>query len=132
MTIEVTRTGAASGPHSGANGNAHATADLERSTATIGGGTDAASDPHAVANSNAHVGASVRISIAGGSADPPALTALDLATLRTQAKDALVGLGWKPVIARTAVAAAMAALDPEATLERLIFESLRRCPKPYA
>jgi hypothetical protein len=66
----------------------------------------------------AHVGASSR---------------LDLAILRTQAKTALTGLGWKPAIAQTAVSAAIAAVhDPDITLERLIFESLRRCPAPKA
>ena len=69
----------------------------------------------AVANSNAHVGAP---------------TKLDSAIVRTQAKEALVGLGWKPAIAQAAVAAASAALGAEATLERLIFEGLRRCPRP--
>jgi hypothetical protein len=44
----------------------------------------------------------------------------------------LTGLGWKPAIANAAVTAAVAALDAEATLERLIFESLRRYPKPRA
>jgi hypothetical protein len=57
---------------------------------------------------------------------------LDAAVLRAQAKAALTGLGWKPAIANAAVAAAVAALDAEATLESLIFESLRRCPKPRA
>jgi Holliday junction resolvasome RuvABC DNA-binding subunit len=53
---------------------------------------------------------------------------LDAAILRTQAKQALTGLGWKPAIAQTAVAAAVAAQGADATLERLIFEALRRCP----
>ena len=66
-------------------------------------------------NNNAHVGA---------------LTKLDAAIVRTQAKEALIGLGWKPAIAQTAVAAAVAALGLEATLDRLIFEALRRCPRP--
>jgi hypothetical protein len=57
---------------------------------------------------------------------------LDAAVLRTQAKQALVGLGWRPAIANAAVVAAMAALGAEATLERLIFEALRRCPRPTA
>ena len=54
---------------------------------------------------------------------------LDAAILRTQAKTALTGLGWKPAIAHAAVAAA-AVQDMEVTLERLVFESLRRCPPP--
>ncbi|HSS00396.1 MAG TPA: HNH endonuclease signature motif containing protein [Kofleriaceae bacterium] len=59
-------------------------------------------------------------------------TKLDLAILETQAKAALVGLGWKPAIARVAIAAALAELGYNVTLERLIFESLRRCPVPKA
>jgi hypothetical protein len=57
---------------------------------------------------------------------------LDAAILCTQARAALTGLGWKPAIARTAVDAAVAVSGPEMTLERLIFESLRRCPMPKA
>ena len=53
---------------------------------------------------------------------------LDVAILRTQSKEALVGLGWKPAIATAAVAEASVTLDAEATLESLIFEPLRRCP----
>jgi hypothetical protein len=55
---------------------------------------------------------------------------LDAAILRTQAKAALTGLGWKPAIAHAAVAAAAEAQGEDVTLERLIFEALRRCPKP--
>jgi hypothetical protein len=69
----------------------------------------------AVAKGNGHVGASAK---------------LDTVMIRTQAKEALVGLGWKPAIANAAVAAASAALGTEATLERLIFEALRRCSHP--
>jgi Holliday junction resolvasome RuvABC DNA-binding subunit len=61
-----------------------------------------------------------------------AVNNLDAAILRTQAKAALVGLGWKPAIAHQAIAAAAAAQGAELTLERLIFESLRRCPTPKA
>src|SRR5882724_4124042 len=68
-----------------------------------------------VANGNAHVGAP---------------TKLDAAITRTQAKEALVGLGWKPAIAQAAVAAASAGLAAEVKLEPLIFEALRRCPRP--
>jgi hypothetical protein len=50
--------------------------------------------------------------------------------LCAQAKSALTGLGWKPAIAEAAVAAAAAAQRGDVTLERLIFESLRRCPVP--
>jgi len=55
---------------------------------------------------------------------------LDAANLRTQAKAALTGLGWKPAIAHAAVAAAAEAQGDAATLERLIFEALRRCSTP--
>jgi hypothetical protein len=55
---------------------------------------------------------------------------LDAAILRTQAKAALTGLGWKPAIAHAAVASAAEAQRADVTLERLIFEALRRCPKP--
>lgn len=72
-------------------------------------------EPSAVARPNAHVGVPMR---------------LDGVVVRTQAKEALIGLGWKPAIATTAVAAAAAALGPEPTLERMIFEALRRCPRP--
>ena len=43
--------------------------------------------------------------------EPPASN-LDAAVLRVQGKQALVGLGWKPAIAESAVAAALAALGP--------------------
>ncbi len=89
------------------------------SLATAGAHVGAAihSNAHvgAVANRNAHVGAPIK---------------LDAAILGTQAKEALVGLGWKPAMAQAASAAASAALGAGATLERLIFEALRRCPKP--
>ena len=54
----------------------------------------------------------------------------DIAAKRTQARDALVGLGWKPPIARAAVDEAMSHVGREAALEALIFEALRRCPRP--
>jgi Holliday junction resolvasome RuvABC DNA-binding subunit len=57
---------------------------------------------------------------------------LDEVVSRTQAKDALVGLGWKPTIAQAAVAAASAMLGTNSTLEQLIFEALRRCRHPTA
>jgi hypothetical protein len=58
-------------------------------------------------------------------------TRLDRAILETQAKTALIGLGWKPAIARVAISAALAECGDETPpLERLIFESLRRCPVP--
>ena len=85
--------------------------------AHVGAPANANADPHvdAAAKAGAHVGAP---------------TKLDVAIIRTQSKDALIGLGWKPAIAHAAVAAASAALGTGATLERLIFEALRRCPQP--
>jgi hypothetical protein len=55
-------------------------------------------------------------------------TTLDTAITRTQARDALVGLGWKPHIARAAVDEAIAVCGSKTSLEVLIRESLRRCP----
>jgi hypothetical protein len=46
--------------------------------------------------------------------------------LRTQAKAALTGLGWKPAVAGRAVDAALDAMAGEPALERVIFEALRR------
>jgi len=52
------------------------------------------------------------------------------AVLRTQARDALVALGWKPGIAKTAVEDAWAQVGTNVRIEVLIHEALRRCPKP--
>src|SRR5689334_10677624 len=78
----------------------------------------------------AHVGASGARSSAPVGGEIETVSKLDAAILCTQARAALTGLGWKPAIARTAVDAAVAVSGPEMTLERLIFESLRRCPMP--
>ena len=53
-----------------------------------------------------------------------------LVAVRTQARDALVGLGWKMAIASAAVQEAYALVGTEATIDVLIREALRRCPKP--
>lgn len=53
-----------------------------------------------------------------------------LVAVRTQARDALVGLGWKIAIASAAVQEAYAHVGTEATIDVLIREALRRCPKP--
>jgi hypothetical protein len=79
-------------------------------------------EPNSITMAGAHVGA-----VAKGNAYVGAPAKPDTAMIRTQAKEALVGLGWKPAIANAGVAAASAALGTEPTLERLIFESLRRC-----
>ncbi|HEX8109472.1 MAG TPA: hypothetical protein VF516_17195, partial [Kofleriaceae bacterium] len=90
--------------------------------AAVGGGPLAAAPA-------AHVGAT-------SSTDPlhetnarvgEAARKLDAAILRAQAKAALTGLGWKPAIAHAAVAAAAEAQGDTPTLERMIFEALRRC-----
>jgi hypothetical protein len=47
-----------------------------------------------------------------------------------QAQAALTQLGWKPKIAAAAVQEAAGALDDTPALEALIFEALRRCPRP--
>jgi hypothetical protein len=52
--------------------------------------------------------------------------------LRTQGKQALVGLGWKPAIAHAAIAEALEAVGTNVPLDRLVFEALRRCPRPRA
>jgi len=57
---------------------------------------------------------------------------LDATIVRTQARDALVGLGWKSAIARAAVDEAWSHVGPTARVEILIREALRRCPKPTA
>jgi hypothetical protein len=57
---------------------------------------------------------------------------LDEAIARTQARDALVGLGFKPNIARTAVDDARSHVGRDASLEALIREALRRCPRPVS
>jgi hypothetical protein len=66
--------------------------------------------------------------------EPPTKTAsaaaFDVASTRAQSRDALVGLGWKPAIARSAVDAAMSHVGPGASLEVIIREALRRCPRP--
>jgi hypothetical protein len=59
----------------------------------------------------------------------PRGTKLDAATTRVQVRDALVGLGWKPAIARVAVDAALSAIG-DAPLDVLLREALRRCPRP--
>jgi hypothetical protein len=74
---------------------------------------------------SAHVGAAARTGTVASAANK-----LDDAIVGTQAKEALIGLGWKASIAQAAVAAARGALGDATTLERLILEALRRCPRP--
>jgi hypothetical protein len=62
--------------------------------------------------------------------EPPssASAKLDPTIVRAQARDALVGLGWKPSIARAAVDEAWSHVESDAAVEPLIREALRRCP----
>ena len=62
----------------------------------------------------------------------PVSNKLNTATLRSQARDALVSLGWKSGIATPAVDEALAHVAADAPLETVIREALRRCPKPFA
>jgi hypothetical protein len=55
---------------------------------------------------------------------------LKTAALRAQARDALVGLGWRSGIASSAVTDAMELLGGEPSIEVVIREALRRCPRP--
>jgi hypothetical protein len=55
---------------------------------------------------------------------------LDATIVRAQARDALVGLGWRPAIARTAVDEAWSHVGPVVAVEMLIREALRHCPRP--
>jgi hypothetical protein len=64
------------------------------------------------------------------SAPPPVGVRLDAAIFCSQARDALVSLGWRPAIARATVDAAWSHAGPQVTLETLVREALRRCPKP--
>jgi len=59
-----------------------------------------------------------------------AATKLDDAGMRAQARDALVGLGWKPGIARAAVDEACAHVGAGMAIEVVIRDALRRCPRP--
>ena len=95
----------------------------ERHGVSVGGATIS------VTGGDAHVGAP-DLTSSNAHETVRATEKLDTAILRTQAKQALTGLGWKPAIAQAAVAAALAAQGAGATLERLIFEALRRCPIP--
>jgi hypothetical protein len=115
-----------------ASGDAHVGVAAESKGAPASGDAHvgvAAENKGAPASGDAHVG------VAAETLGPRDLNAstpskLDVAVFRTQAKEALVGLGWKSAIAQAAVAAASASLGTQATLEPLIFEALRRCPQP--
>jgi hypothetical protein len=74
----------------------------------------------------ARIDAPVRIDMP--STDTP--STLDRTIHIAQARDALVGLGWKTSIARIAVERAMSHVGRDAPLEAIIREALRRCPRP--
>jgi hypothetical protein len=57
---------------------------------------------------------------------PEQRSKVDLAIVRSQARDALVGAGWKPPIAGSAVNAALAK-SPDASLEQVLVTALRFC-----
>jgi hypothetical protein len=64
--------------------------------------------------------------------EPAALPSrrLDEVILVTQARDALVASGWKAGVARAAVEEARAHVGASPSLEDLIREAFRRCPRP--
>jgi predicted nucleic acid-binding protein len=124
VNASTSATGA--GAHVGA---AHTTTSATGAGAHVG----AAHTTTSVAGAGAHVGAAdVTTSVTDEGVVVRRSNRLDAAILHTQAKAALTALGWKPAIAAAAVAAAAVAQGAEVTLERLIFESLRRCPAPKA
>jgi hypothetical protein len=114
--------------------NADAVGATHEITSVVGASTHSAADvTSSVASAGAHVGAAhATSSIANTDAVVHRSSRLDAAILHTQAKAALTALGWKPAIAHAAVTAAAAVQGAELKLERLIFESLRRCPAPRA
>jgi Holliday junction resolvase RuvA-like protein len=61
---------------------------------------------------------------------PKPSSKLDGAVARVEARTALVGMGWKPAIARTALDAAASHVGPDAPLEVWVREALRHCPLP--
>jgi len=76
----------------------------------------------------AHVGSNE--SQQRGGRDEPTRSRLGDAAMRTQVRDALVGMGWKPGLARAAVDDALTNVGTDVPIEALIREALRRCPKP--
>ena len=112
------------GAHMGAHANAHADVPaIPMTGAQRGAPATAYADVPEIPVTGIHVGAPARADEA---------SRLDVAILRTQAKTALIGLGWKPAIAAAAVSAAAADLGAGGTLEQWIRAALRRCPRPLA
>jgi len=62
--------------------------------------------------------------------DMPASSKLDNAVVREEARIALVGMGWKPAIARGAIETAASQVGRGASLEAWVREALRHCPLP--
>jgi len=134
------------GAHVGAPANTRADAPAIPVTgAHLGALAKARADAPAIPVTGAHLGAPANtradapaIPVTGARVGAPANAhaaapaKLDAAILRTQAKEALIGLGWKPAVAAAAVAAAAATLGAAGTLEQWIREALRRCPRPVA
>jgi uncharacterized protein DUF222/Holliday junction resolvase RuvA-like protein/HNH endonuclease len=58
------------------------------------------------------------------------LSKLEDAIVREETRLALVGMGWKPAIARAAIEAAASRVGRNAPLETWVREALRKCPKP--
>jgi len=82
-------------------------------------------------NQRAHVGTNAsQVRAHVGTNHEPPISRFGAVAMRTQARDALVGLGWKPGIAKAAVEEACASVGTDAGIELLIREALRRCPKP--
>jgi len=114
--------------------------------ARVGAPVNAHADVLAIPAGGAHVGAPVQahagvpaIPVTGAHAGArdhaDEASKLDVAILCTQAKAALIGLGWKPAIAAAAVSAAAAdlgAAGARGTLEQWIRAALRWCPRPLA
>jgi hypothetical protein len=61
---------------------------------------------------------------------PNAGTKLAAVTQWVACKQALISLGWRTGIAAATATAALQALGDTAPLDRLIFDALRRCPRP--
>ncbi len=94
-------------------------------TSHVGSASPAAAPP------TSHVG-SASPTAAPSTSHVGSATRLDETIARTQAREALVGLGWKPGIARAAVDEACSQVGATAPLDVLIREALRRCPKPVS
>ena len=82
------------------------------------------SSPHVGPESSPRAGPVLRTE-SGHRAGPT--SRYDSVKLATEAKQALVGLRFPKSVARDAVALALEELGHDVTLERLIFDAIRRC-----